>query len=141
MGSSWNTERAGFGAFWAALLRLLAFVCGGLIRHAEIPTETLGNVTLCQRERGADSLVAVFMGEDGEEYPFDGVSVGEDAHGPGSPTDLAEAAFDGVGAGAGIAPTLRTAPGQGAGPHRRLKPRIMADPAGKPGHTMPLIPA
>ena len=27
---------------------------------------------LCQRERGADSLVAVFMGEDGEEYPFDG---------------------------------------------------------------------
>ncbi len=43
---------------------------------------------LCRRQRGADSLVAVFIGEDGEEVPFDGGPVGEGAHGPGSPADL-----------------------------------------------------
>ena len=52
---------------------------------------------LCQQERGADSLVAVLMGEDGKQDPFDGGSVGEDAHGAGSPADLSEAALNGVG--------------------------------------------
>ena len=32
---------------------------------------------LCRRERGADSLVADFMGENGEEVHFDGGSVAD----------------------------------------------------------------
>src|SRR5579875_1506161 len=55
---------------------------------------------LCQHERGADALVAVFVVEDGEQDTVHRGSVGEDSHRPGSPADLSEAAFDGVGGSA-----------------------------------------
>ena len=55
----------------------------GVVGRRLVRSRVLG-----RRERGADSLAAVFIGENGEEVPFDGGSVDEDAHGPGSPADL-----------------------------------------------------
>jgi len=55
------------------------------------------SVFLYQGEKGRDSLHFVFVGEDGEEDAVHGGSILEDAHGAGSATDLAEAAFNGVG--------------------------------------------
>jgi hypothetical protein len=65
-----------------------------------------GGVTskvLCQDEKGWDSLHFVFVGEDGEEDAVHRGSILEDAHGPCSAADLAEAAFDGVGGPHGLA--------------------------------------
>jgi hypothetical protein len=58
---------------------------------------------LCQQERGADALVLVFVIEDGEKDAVHRGSVGEDAHWPSAPSDLAEAALDGVGGADGFA--------------------------------------
>ena len=62
---------------------------------------------LCQQERGADSLVAVLMGENGEEDALDRGSVGADAHGSGASADLAEAPLDSVGGPGRLAPLWR----------------------------------
>ena len=58
---------------------------------------------LCQRERGADALVLVFVIEDGEGNAIHRGSIREDAHWPGAASDFAEASFNGVGRADGFA--------------------------------------
>src|SRR3972149_2739889 len=61
------------------------------------------SIVLCQQERGADFLHFVLMGEDSEKDAVHGGSVLEGAHGPGAPSDLAEAAVYGIGGAHGLA--------------------------------------
>jgi hypothetical protein len=58
---------------------------------------------MCQGEGGGEALVAVLLGEDGEQDAFHRGLVLEGAHRPGAPADLSEAALDGVGGAHGAA--------------------------------------
>jgi hypothetical protein len=70
--------------------------CGHLagVQKSESQVTSKG---LCQQERGADALVTVFVVEDGEKNACIEVRSEKTADGSGSPANLAEASFDGIG--------------------------------------------
>jgi hypothetical protein len=58
---------------------------------------------LCQGEGSGEALVAVFIEEDGEQDALHGGAVLEGAHRRRASSDLAKAAFDGVGSAHALA--------------------------------------
>src|SRR4029077_8415013 len=78
---------------------LMTSLTGRAHRRSQSKLRAVTSRVVCQGEGGGDSLVEVFVGEDGEQDAVHGGLVLESAHRAGTAADLAEAALDRVGGG------------------------------------------